>query len=107
MAATLVTITGTYPPGTEGNVTLRCSAEIENGGTIYPAVPYSGFLTAGALPTDPVTLSIPNVPANNDPGTTPAGTTYTVTELVVGASAVTYAVTVPYNAGASVALTSL
>lgn len=92
MAATVVTVTGQFDneDGTAaaGTIQFQLSAPITNGGvTTYP-VPVTVTLNASGA------FSVP-LPANDDAGTLPAGTTYTVIERITSASNREYTIVVP------------
>lgn len=104
MAFTMVTVTRTYrnPAGypAQGTVRFVPSNPMVNGVTTV-AVPVDGYLDYLGQ------LSVV-VAANNDPGTTPTGSYYTITETLAGLSPRTYQVVVPYDAaGGTVDLSTL
>ncbi len=106
MAFTSVTVTHSFAnpdgSGASGNAMFLLSGRMTNGSLSYmPSAPVtSAFSSAGALSQA--------LPANNDPATTPTGTTWLITINVAGAKPETYEIVVPYNAaGGTVDLGSL
>ena len=101
MSVTLVTVSHVFknPDGTaaSGTVAFRLSARITNSDVTYAAeVPVHSTLDGTGHLSQVL-------PANNDPGTTPASSTYIVTFMLNGASGVSlsgdeYSIVVPYNA---------
>jgi hypothetical protein len=101
MSATLITISHTFknPDQTaaSGVIGFRLSARMTNGSTTYAdEVPVHATLNGSGVLSQVL-------PANNDPGTTPANSTYIVTFMLNGASGVSlsgdeYSIVVPYNA---------
>ena len=78
--------------GASGNAVFALSGRMTNGSTSYmAAAPITApFSSAGALSQA--------LPANNDPATTPTGTTWLITINVSGAKPETYEIVVPFNA---------
>lgn len=95
VTATFVNADGTIPGGT---VTFTPTAAMANGGSIVPVSSRVLTLTGG---TATVVLD-----ANDDVGTTPSGTGYTVVEAIAGAASRTYTVVLA-RAQPSVSLASL
>jgi hypothetical protein len=77
---------GTNPAGT---LTFTLSAAITNGSETVTASPITVPLIDG--------VATATLYANDDTGTTPAGTSYTVTEFVDGATQRNYPVTVAHS----------
>lgn len=94
MAFTQIVVTRTYktPSGhpAQGVVKFIPSNPMVNGTTTISAPEQVALSKTGAIS---VTLA-----ANNDPSTTPTGTTYRVTETFVGQDIRSYNVVIPYNA---------
>ena len=104
MAFTMITVTRTYksPAGyaAQGIVKFTPSAPMVNGVTTISSPERVELDKNGAIS---IVLA-----ANNDPGTTPSGTTYRVVEDLTGQSTVAYDVIIPYNAaGGTVNLATL
>ena len=105
MAATIITVTGTYlnPDGTacSGTVTFTLNEPIANGNVIYHVQPQVVTLTGNG------TISQKLV-ANDDAGTTPTGSFYTVNEDLSSAPQREYVATVPAaSPGGTVDLSTL
>jgi hypothetical protein len=94
MAFTTITVTRTYKTpashAAQGVVRFTPSSPMVNGTTTI-AAPEQGTLNKNGV------LSIV-LAANNDPSTTPVGTTYRVQETLIGQDTRTYDVIIPYNA---------
>jgi Na+/serine symporter len=111
MAFTMISITHAFSnidgSTASGIVAFRLSERITNGSQSYTAeIPLHSTLNgSGHLSAQ--------LPANNDPTTFPAGSTYTVSFLLNGTAGINlsgdeYTITVPYNApGATVDLGTL
>jgi hypothetical protein len=105
MAATTITVTGTYlnADGTAcaGTVTFTLSEPITNSGVIYHQAPQVATLNgSGAISQILV--------ANDDTGTTPTGSFYTVSEVLSGAPSREYSITAPHTAvGSTIDLSTL
>jgi hypothetical protein len=87
-----VTITHAYTgldgSASSGSVSFTLSGPLRNGGVTLPGgQPLVVTLTNGALSV--------SLPANDDSGSIPSGTSYSVTERIVGASETEYPITVP------------
>lgn len=83
-----------------GVVYFTPSAWLVNNGVTVPAAAVPAALDAvGRIAIDLV--------ANTDPGTTPAGSHYTVREAIIGQSERSYRVVIPYNAGSTIDLSTL
>lgn len=105
MAATIVTVTGTYQneDGTAaaGTIQFQLTEPITNAGTTVWPVPTTVTLNSSGA------FSVP-LPANDDAGTIPDGSQYVVIERVTSASNREYTVTVPSAApGGTCTLASL
>jgi hypothetical protein len=94
VAFTTITVTRTYktPAGypAQGVVRFTPSSPMVNGTTTIAAPEWAALNKNGALS---IVLA-----ANNDPSTTPAGTTYRVQETLTGQDTRIYDVVIPYNA---------
>lgn len=104
MAFTMITVTRTYktPAGypAQGIVRFTPSDQMVNGTTTISSPEWDELDKNGALS---LVLA-----ANNNPGTTPVGTTYQVQEIITGQADRTYNVIIPYNApSATVDLSTL
>lgn len=103
MAFTYVTITADYDTADgldpSGTVTFTATAAMVNGGVVNIAAPVSRKVDVDGV------LAI-SLAANTDPGTTPTGSKYTVTEQLNSIER-TYTIQVPHNLGSSLALSSL
>lgn len=104
MAFTYVTVTldvdvpgGTIP---RGSLTLTPAETMTNGAKMVPPTSYEGTLD------DVGSISIPLVPANTDPDTSPEGSYY-VALLKVGKASREWRVIVPHDQGATVDLATL
>lgn len=104
MAFTYITLTRTYktPAGypAQGSISFIPVVPMVNGNTVISSQEQASLNSTGSI-------SIP-LAANNDPGTTPIGTTYRVQEELTGQPARAYNVVIPYNApGGTVDLATL
>jgi hypothetical protein len=104
VAFTFITVTRTYKPpaghAAQGYVRFIPSSPMINGTTTISAPEQATLSKTGAI-------SI-SLAANNDPSTTPTGTTYRVTENLSGQASRSYDVIIPYNAaGGTVDLSTL
>ena len=80
--------TGLDGSASSGSVSFTLSGPLRNSGVTLPGgQPLVVTLTNGALSV--------SLPANDDPASIPAGTSYSVTERVTGASETEYPITVP------------
>jgi hypothetical protein len=111
VAFTQVTITGSFirPDGQPayGTVTATLSEPIANSGQQIDPTPVTGVLVAGQLKDD--TTELPFVlEANDDPGTTPAGSSYRFVIELDSAPVDEFAAIVPHTApGATIDLEAL
>lgn len=98
MGFTMASVSHTYQniDGTPGSgaLTWALSQSMRNGGTTYSA----GLPVVINLNSSGYFVLV--LPANNDAGTIPDGTSYTVTEKIAGAELQTWSVVVPTGAGA-------
>jgi hypothetical protein len=97
MAFTTITVTRTYktPAGyaAQGIVRFTPSSPMVNGTTTIAAPEWAALNKNGVLS---IVLA-----ANNDPSTTPVGTTYRVQEVLTGQDTRSYDVIIPYNAASA------
>jgi hypothetical protein len=101
MAVTSILVTGTYlQPDTQagqGSIVFTLTEQITNGTEIVPPTPVTATLDEfGRLTFDGAT-GVP-LAANNDPGTTPEGSQYSVQEYLSPDPPESYLITVPYDA---------
>jgi hypothetical protein len=103
VAFTQVTVTRDYDLATgeapSGTVYFTPSTWLVNGVTIPPVRVAAALDVAGQIS---VTLF-----ANTDPATDPAGSYYTVLEVILGQPTRTYRVAVPHDAGSTIDLATL
>lgn len=100
---TQVTVTRDYDLATgaapSGVVYFTPSAWLVNGVTVPPVAVAAALDTVGQITVD--------LFANTDPATAPAGSYYTVREVIVGQPTRTYRVVIPHNAGSTIDLSTL
>jgi lysophospholipase L1-like esterase len=103
LAFTYVTVTHTFEVANDvpasGAVEFTLVAPMRNEISVV-AAPVKATLTVAGLISQ-------KLAANTDPGTTPTGTTYKVTERLTGQPALTYYIQVPHDQGATIDLRAL
>lgn len=98
MSFTVITV---ELPKASGTIRFQLSEPISNGPDTQQPTP----VTATLDPNNAVTVALP---ANDDTGTTPEGSSYWVLESVTGVSQREYGIVVPHDApGGTVTLASL
>lgn len=111
MAFTLITITADEvepnQQNASGTLTAALSEAISNGVQVAEPEPVSGIITNGQL-YDSSGVQPFKLVANNDPATTPQGSTYSFVVQVGSAPVREFTAVVPYNAtGATIDLSAL
>lgn len=103
MTFTYVTLTHTYKtPGNaaaSGEIDFKPIVPMHNGSTVISAA-----VTATLSPTGGLSVLLA---ANTDPGTTPTGTVYTVTERLTGQDTLVYYIQIPHDQGSTLDLRDL
>jgi hypothetical protein len=105
MAVTIITVTARYanPDGTaaSGTVKFKLSKPFANASTIYHGQTLAATLNGSGQISQ-------SLAANDDAGTAPANTTYTVTEALVDTPEREYQISVPHAApGGTIDLSAL